>query len=123
MSEHPQTVRAEQFQVVDADGHTRVVLGIRNGQPAFELLRADGSIGVSISLSKDQTPNIIVRDQKGRTRVEIRLYDEGEGEYPSIALTGYDGRTRAYMTVTPHNYGEVGVVDDNRGTVLLNECG
>ncbi|MBV9849397.1 MAG: hypothetical protein JO250_06895 [Armatimonadetes bacterium] len=89
-------------------------------------MRARGSVGVSIGLREDQTPNIVVCDQKGRTRVEIRLYDddgEGDGEYPSIALLGYAGRTRAYMTATPHDYGEIGVEDDNRGSVLLNDCG
>lgn len=124
LNEHQQVVKAERFQVVDLEGNPCVVLGMKNGEPSFELLRADGNAAVSIELHEDQTPSIMVRDQKGRVRIEIRLYDdygEGDGQYPSVALTGYDGRPRAYMTATPHGYGEIGVTDDNKGTVLLNE--
>ena len=120
MNEHQKLVQAEQFQVVDQAGNARILLGLKNGNASFELLRANGSVGVSIGLREDQTPNITVRDQTGRVRIEIRLYDDN-GEYPSIGLTGYDGRPRAYMTATPHDYGDVGVIDDNNGTVLLQE--
>ncbi len=109
----PKRVVAEQFVLVDGEGHERATLALgANEAPVLALCDARGRIRAEIRLAANGAPSIVLYDGARRRRVEVALradgaaglglYDEaGEGRAelvvsqsgaPALCLFGPDGR-------------------------------
>lgn len=92
----PQTVTAQQFRLVDANGNTRALL----------------------SCGPDGNPNLVFEDSHGHPRVKVGLE---QGENPVVLVNSANGNARAQMLVEAD--GSLGMVlhdAEGRPRVTLN---
>ena len=117
----PDLVNARRFELVDAAGKVRAVLGLEpDGSPTLDLfdpagrmraflkLGPDGSPGLALCdaaqklrarmvLPSDGRPSLELRDAAENSRATLRLTEEGS---PYLALRDKAGATRAVLGVT-----------------------
>jgi hypothetical protein len=86
-------VRAQQFQLVDAQGRTRARLGFSaDGQPYLQLTDENDTRGVWIGVARET--GMAVRDEDGRTLLVLSVDDRGN---PSLIVSDRDRNTRAFQ--------------------------
>jgi len=117
-------VRARRFELVDARGNVRAVLGTQsdNGAPGFLVSDSAGRPRIALHVSPEDAPAFDLLDASGAPRVHVALDAEGAPlvtlfgppERPSQALLGVgsdgsahlrlvqpDGRTRLFFSLQP----------------------
>ena len=87
-------VRAERFEVVDAEGRVRAGLGLPAPPAAANLPRAPYAVDALAVL--DGSPGLTLRDEKGKTRAGLMVSDDGS---PSLMLLDETGKARAMLVV------------------------
>ena len=74
----PPVVRASRFELVDAEGRTRAVLGVsKTGNPEFDLRDAVGRPRALLVLDKDSLPILLLKDEAVVTRARVELDAKG----------------------------------------------
>ncbi|HEV7499491.1 MAG TPA: hypothetical protein VGQ33_05775 [Vicinamibacteria bacterium] len=94
------TVRARRFELVDARGEVRAVLGTQadNGAPGFLISDREGRPRMALHVSPDDTPAFDLLDATGAPRVHVALGDDGA---PVVTLFGStENPAQALLTVT-----------------------
>jgi hypothetical protein len=95
--EHPPNVIASrEFQLIDASGHPRAILGVRNGSPGLFLLGKDDTIRLHLLLLEDDSAGLLLNDSRGVVRAKI--VDVAD-DLPAIALTDQAGRNRLVLSL------------------------
>jgi len=107
----PPTVKASRFELVDAAGRTRAVLGVsKDGAPEFDMRDADGRPRALLVLDRDNLPILLFKDAEVVTRARLELDATGaarlsfvekdqtprfevEGSKPSARLADAKGTT------------------------------
>lgn len=125
MKDIQETIQAHQFQVVDAEGRVRAVLGMSNAvgkqdeQPTFELLRSDGTLAIRLFLHPfgdfngvTECAQIKLYDKEQNERLSLAIWDE-EPQYPGIEMTDGKGKTRLGLVVTPNDDVEISITNPN----------
>jgi len=74
----PAPVVTQEIQIVDGDGHPRLVLSAKSGSPAIEMLRANGRASFVVSLDAAGRPTIKLSnpDEAGPTAT-LEIVDSG----------------------------------------------
>ena len=86
-------VRAQQFQLIDAQGRTRARLGFSaDAQPYLQLSDENDTRGVWIGIARET--GVSVRDADGRTLLVLSVDDRGN---PSLVISDRDRNTRAFQ--------------------------
>jgi hypothetical protein len=86
-------VRAQQFQLIDAQGRTRARLGFSaDAQPYLQLSDENETRGVWIGIARET--GVSVRDADGRTLLVLSVDDRGN---PSLIVSDRDRNTRAFQ--------------------------
>src|SRR5262245_57560110 len=86
-------IRAQQFQLVDANGRTRARLGFSaDAQPFLRLSDENDTRGVWIGISRET--GVAVRDMDGRTLLVLSVDDRGNA---SLIVRDRDHNTRAFQ--------------------------
>jgi hypothetical protein len=107
----PKVVRAQKFEVVDAQGRVRATLGLLpDGSPSLELTDEQGKTRAQLSLYSDGSPYLGLQDAKLKTRAELSLDSGGR---PSLALSDEQGKTRATMGTTSPETTHTGATEQN----------
>jgi hypothetical protein len=130
----PKVVRAQKFEVVDAQGRVRATLGLLpDGSPSLELTDEQGKTRAQLSLysdgspylglqdaklmphamlgvRSDGSPYLGLQDAKLKTRAELSLDSGGR---PSLALSDEQGKTRAAMGTTSPETTHTGATEQN----------
>ena len=87
-------VRAQQFQLIDAHGRTRVSLAFSSdAQPYLRFSDENEARGVWIGIS--QETGMAVRDADGRTLLVLSIDDRGQA---SLIVSDRDHNTRTFQT-------------------------
>jgi hypothetical protein len=74
-------VKASRFELVDAEGRTRAVLGMsKGGSPEFDLRDADGRPRALLVLDGENLPIFFFKDAGVVTRAKIELRRERRGK-------------------------------------------
>ena len=74
-------VKASRFELVDAEGRTRAVLGMsKGGSPEFDLRDADGRPRALLLLDGDNLPVLFFKDAAVVTRAKFELDAKGGGK-------------------------------------------
>jgi hypothetical protein len=74
----PNVVRASRFELVDAEGRTRAVLGVsKSGSPEFDLRDAHGRPRALMVLDADSLPILLFKDADVITRAKLELDAKG----------------------------------------------
>lgn len=77
----PPAVRASRFELVDAAGRTRAVLGIsKSGSPEFDLRDAEGRPRALLLLDGESLPIFFFKDANVVTRAKFELDAKGGGK-------------------------------------------
>lgn len=118
------TVRARRFELVDASGGVRAVLGTQadSGAPGFLVSDSAGRPRLALHVSPDDAPALDLLDASGSPRVHVALGSDGApvltlfgpSEKPAQALlivgadggahlrlTQADGHTRLFISLQP----------------------
>ena len=86
-------VRAQQFQLIDAQGRTRARLGFSfDAQPYLQLTDENDNRGVWIGVARET--GLAVRDADGRTLLVLSVDDTGN---PSLVVSDRDRNMRAFQ--------------------------
>ncbi|MBA5866211.1 MAG: hypothetical protein GDA67_05870 [Nitrospira sp. CR1.3] len=86
-------VRAQQFQLIDAQGRTRARLGFSaDAQPYLQLSDETDTRGVWMGIARET--GLAVRDEDGRTLLVLSVDDRGN---PSLIISDRDRNTRAFQ--------------------------
>lgn len=76
-----QVVKASRFELVDAEGRTRAVLGMsKGGSPEFDLRDAQGRPRALLLLDRENLPIFFFKDADVITRAKIELDAKGGGK-------------------------------------------
>ena len=74
-------VKASRFELVDAEGRTRAVLGLsKGGSPEFDLRDAQGRPRALLLLDRDNLPIFFFKDADVITRAKFELDAKGGGK-------------------------------------------
>src|SRR5262245_13062427 len=74
-------VKASRFELVDAEGRTRAVLGMsKGGSPEFDLRDGEGRPRALLVLDGDSLPVFLLKDAAVVTRAKIELDAKGGGK-------------------------------------------
>ena len=88
-----QVIRAQQFQLIDAQGRTRARLGFSaDAQPFLNLSDENDARGVWIGISRES--GVTVRDMDGRTVLVLSVDDRG---HAALIVSDRDHNTRAFQ--------------------------
>jgi hypothetical protein len=80
IAQDPKTpvVRASRFEVVDAEGRVRAVLGVsKSGSPEFDLRDTAGRPRALFLLDRDNLPILFFKDADVITRAKVELDEKG----------------------------------------------
>lgn len=114
-----QVVRASRFELTDAEGRARAVLGLtRKGEPSFALADRTGHIAARLSIESvpgdpEGIPVLQLLDKAGTVRTDIRLMRDGD---PRINLSNKNGGHLASLSGT-------GVKDGGTEWLLSDDAG
>jgi hypothetical protein len=74
----PAPVVTQEIQIVDTDGHPRLVLSAKTGSPVIEMLQADGRASFAVSLDAAGRPTMKLSnpDEAGPTAT-LEIVDSG----------------------------------------------
>ncbi len=87
-------VRAQQFQLIDAQGRTRASLAFSSdAQPYLRFSDENEARGVWIGISRET--GMAVRDADGRTLLILSIDDDGQA---SLIVSDRDHNTRTFQT-------------------------
>jgi len=88
-----EVIRAQQFQLIDAQGRTRASLGFSaDAQPYLQLSDENDTRGVWIGIARET--GVSVRDADGRTLLILSVDERGN---PSLVVSDRDRNTRAFQ--------------------------
>ncbi len=109
-----QTVVAERFEVVDANGIVRIVLAVVDGAPGVDLYDTDGNALTGLGASTDG-PILYMTD--ATTAGVILTVVDG---MPAVSLAGADGIVRTVWDISEDGPGLVMRGLDETGILLLD---
>ncbi len=88
----PKTISAQEFRLVDTQGHVRALLAFaENGQPYLQLRDEFDTDRVWMGISTDT--GVAVRDVDGKTRLILSVDEQGE---PSLVVRDRQHRTKSF---------------------------
>lgn len=88
----PKTISAQEFRLVDTQGHVRAILAFaENGQPFLQLRDEFDTNRVWMGISNDT--GVAVRDVDGKTRLVLSVDEQGE---PALVVRDREHRTRSF---------------------------
>lgn len=102
MSSAPEVIRAQRFELVDAEGKVRGALGIGRGQPVLAFADEAGKTRVLLGLSDDGTPGLGLADAEGEVRAVVRVGEDGR---PRVDLRNEGEKTRAVLELNEDGSG------------------
>jgi hypothetical protein len=114
-----ENVRARRFELIDAKGEVRAVLGTQSdsGAPGFLVSDAAGRPRIALHVSPDDAPAFDLLDQTGAPRVHVALGTDGA---PVLTLFGPTERpAQALVTVSPEGAAQVRLVQADGHTRLF----
>lgn len=130
----PRTVRAQSYEITDAAGVTRGVLGVTAGSPSLALLDESGTIRVMLGIlpdgsshlhfdgpdkqtrmslvaSSDGLSALSFMDKKGANRLLSRVDSDGS---PSVGLYGLNGKKRMDLYLSGEDSPFLSLHDDQQ---------
>jgi len=91
-AEAPRVISAQEFRLVDSEGHTRAVLDLSDdGLPYFQLKDEFNTDRVWIGISSET--GLAVSDVDGKTRLVLSVDEQGE---PTLVVRDRTGRTKEF---------------------------
>ena len=103
-------VRAQKFELLDADGTVKAVLGqVEDGNPAFVLYGSNGERRVALRVMGDDTARLHLFHRDGTPRAWMGLEWTGR---PSFQLFGEDMRARTSVGIQSDGSGHMDVMDE-----------
>lgn len=116
------TVRAESFELTDAEGVVRAALQMSDGEPQFVLFDSEGGNRLQISLDQAGNPMLSLFDANGGRRAGFEF---ANGINPALFLRDEDGRLKAGMQVqsggTPLLFLRNSALEDGFAVTLIEE--
>ncbi len=115
-------VITQEVRIVDAQGHARIILSAKDGQPTIMLLRGDSVAGATVTLDSDDRPSIKLANPDPAAPVaSVEIDDKG-------AHVKFDKPDGASSYLFLNNAGGSGVVlldgtGDRRASVVLSPEG
>ncbi len=88
-------VTGSEFRLVDADGATRAVLALDNGNPVLRFMDRQGKIRTSLLMYEDGGSGLVFTQESGRPGASIGSNAAG----PALAFGDGAGNVRALLTV------------------------
>src|SRR5574340_502431 len=88
----PKVVRAQQFELVDAEGRARIEIGMggEHGQvPGVRVLDAEGAVRAALAVLPDSSPTLALYDAGGKARAALTTDSDGR---PVLALASWGDR-------------------------------
>ena len=146
----PEVIRAQRFELVDAEGRVRIEMSIaglsgqapgirlldekgtgraglvlfRDGRPGLALSDEKGAVRAGLGLLRDGRPIMTLSDEKGEARAALSLLSDGS---PILWLRDEKGKLRATLAVFPDGNPILGLYDEkgkSRATLgLLRDGG
>ena len=105
MDTHKKIVKANEFQLVDANGVVRALLTATDDGVSFTLSGTKGDSRIKLSAGNDGLSGLTILDDKGADKIEISLDDKGthmhlagEGKQESYIFLKNRGATGLVMT-------------------------
>lgn len=91
-SEPPTVISAQEFRLIDPEGHIRAILDLSDqGQPYFQMKDEFDTDRVWIGISTDT--GVAVHDTDGKTRLVLGVDEEGK---PSLVVRDRQHRTKEF---------------------------
>ena len=108
----PKVVRAQRFELVDAQGRPRAMLGLGpDGSPALELTDEKRQVRAALSLAPaGGQPTLVLYDDNRKGRAALALTADGQ---PMLGLRDEKGDGRAVLIVLPDGRPLLGLYDEN----------
>ncbi len=115
------TITANQFMVLDADGIPRGMFGVLADQASIGMMYTDasGNNRVEMGVDPDGTPRLALYDQTGLVRSEIGMREDGS---PTIVLTDSAEARRIAISATNDGAGQL-ILFGQDGTVQRGMVG
>ena len=86
----PKVVRAQRFELVDAEGRVRGALAFSpDGSPALVFTGAEGKSAAALGVLTGSRPNLMLADKKGKPRAVLTLLTDGT---PAFVLWDKEGK-------------------------------
>ena len=106
----PKVIRAQSFEMVDAHNHVRAHLRTdKDGTAQFELLNDRGLPQVSLNLTEENSPSVILLDDNNTIRAMLLVSPkDGAG----LGLCNSQGIFRLGASVRPSNRAIIGLGDE-----------
>jgi len=96
----PELIRAQKFELVDAEGRVRIEMsmGVNGQAPGIRLLDEKGQRCAALSLLPDGRPGLLFLDEKGRGGAKLSLEADGR---PILWLNDEKRKVRAALGLGP----------------------
>jgi hypothetical protein len=109
MHASPSPVISDEIKIVDIQGHPRIIMSARSGNPVIQLLETNGAIGMEVLLDSTGRPAVKLAnpDSKGPTAV-LEVDDKG-----THVLFDRPGGASSYLFLNNAGASGVVLVDSN----------
>ena len=109
MHASPLPVISDEIKIVDSQGHPRIIMSARSGNPVIQLLETNGAIGMEVLLDSTGRPAVKLAnpDLKGPTAV-LEVDDKG-----THVLFDRPGGASSYLFLNNAGASGVVLVDSN----------
>ena len=109
MHASPVPVITDEIKIVDSQGHPRIIMSARSGNPVIQLLETNGAIGMEVLLDSTGRPAVKLAnpDLKGPTAV-LEVDDKG-----THVLFDRPGGASSYLFLNNAGASGVVLVDSN----------
>jgi hypothetical protein len=109
MHASPLPVITDEIKIVDSQGHPRIIMSARSGNPVIQLLETNGAIGMEVLLDSAGRPAVKLAnpDSKGPTAV-LEVDDKG-----THVLFDRPGGASSYLFLNNAGASGVVLVDSN----------
>ena len=109
MHASPSPVITDEIKIVDSQGHPRIIMSARSGNPVIQLLETNGAIGMEVLLDSTGRPAVKLAnpDSKGPTAV-LEVDDKG-----THVLFDRPGGASSYLFLNNAGASGVVLVDSN----------